>query len=128
MINPDGGGNRRSARAQGLPPPSPPSNPLDQLSNQNFTMTQSPVATQIKRMASSNASTATQDNIQSDDLISFDLLDTDDNSNHNSSDNLMSSTSSPLINDYWLHQQHHYNNQSTTFPYTTPQVDGGTEI
>ena len=95
MLNQDDNGRRRSARTQGLPPPSPPSDPpLDLLSDGHRTPTPAPEPPNTPQDNNANID-------QNDNLLSFDpYIDTNSNDDGSTS-HLLSSTCSALMDSYW---------------------------
>ena len=102
MYNKDDKGRRRSARNQGISPSIPSNNaPLDLLSDDYYPAVESNNETNDDTPNSHNRY---NDN-ETHDLLSFEPInDPSDNEDGNSS-NFLSSTSSPLYDQYWHHHK-----------------------
>jgi hypothetical protein len=111
MYNQDEQGRRRSARNQGLPPsPLPQNAPLDLLTDENHRTSDSNDETNAATLTSHDSSQ--NDNAESYDLLTFDPIDHQDNDDQTNSSNFLSSTSSPLYDNFWHQPQQHYQHTS----------------
>jgi deoxyuridine 5'-triphosphate nucleotidohydrolase len=110
MYNQDEQGRRRSARNLGLPPSSsPPHTQIDLLTDDHHQPSNSNEATNAATPTSNNSTQ--RSNAESYDLLSFDPIDQQESDDHTNSSHFLSSTSSPLYDNFW-HRPH----QNYTYP------------